>query len=724
MAFPSRCDWRTGSVWLLVFAAVSAAAGEIVVHVSPAGDDDWTGRLDTPNADRTDGPVASLERARDLVRGRRAAPDGAGLPARVILAEGCYRLTRPFVLGPEHGGTAAAPVSYEAAPGARPESRPVISGGRAITGLREGTGADAGLWVADIPAAALAAPAAERFRFEQLFVNGVRAVRAREPDAGVAAIEACVEEPLTESGTNAAAASGAKPNPDKPSPNMPKSKQRLASARQTVTLDPDGFAPLAGLDPAAVAAVELTVHHKWDITRRFIERLDPESRQVIVSGLGMKPWNRWDAKSTAVFANARAFLDEPGEWFLDPAGRLLYKPRPGETLATAKVIAPVAPQLLVIQGDPANERHCAHVTFSGITFHHTQWLTPPAGFEPVQAAEPVTAAVMVDGGRQIAFRDCAIAHTGGYGLWLRKGCRDCRVERCLVEDMAAGGVRIGTAAIAKADADHTAGNTIDNCVIRHGGRIFPTAVGIWIGQSSDNAVTHNEIFDMFYTGISAGWTWGYGPSRAQRNRIEANRIHRIGQGLLCDMGGIYTLGDAAGTVVRGNVIHDVAGRTYGGWGLYADEGTAGIVYENNLVHDTTSGGFHQHYGRDNVVRHNVFVNARDWQVQATRAEDHRSFTFERNVIAWRTGQSIKGPWDKLQAVTGSNCWWNTAGEPVTFLGKTLAEWQTAGHEQGSIVADPGFIDPARHDYRLKPDSPAVPLGFVPYDWATAGPAGR
>ena len=686
-------------------AAAARAAEELVVHVSPVGNDVWTGSLATANADRSDGPVATLERARDVLRGRRAAPGGASLPSRMILADGCYRLARLFMLGPDDGGTATAPVSYEAAPG----SKPVISGGRPITGLREGTGADAGLWVADIPAAAIPMPAAGRWRFEQLFVDGSRAVRAREPDAGMFAIVASTEEPL------------AAPDAKAPQPEAkPESKQRLKAARQTVTLATADYALLAGLDPATLTAVELTVHHKWDITRRFIERLAPESRQVIVSGLGMKPWNRWNAKSTAVFANARAFLDEPGEWFLDAAGRLLYKPRPGESLATAEVIAPVAPQLLAIQGDPSKERRCEHVTFSGIAFHHTQWLTPPTGFEPVQAAEPVTAAVMVDGGRQILFRECTIAHVGGYGLWLRKGCSDCRVERSLVEDMGAGGMRIGTAAIAKTEADHTSGNRIENCTIRHGGRTFPTAVGIWIGQSSDNAVIHNEIFDLLYTGISAGWTWGYGLSRAQRNRIEANRIHQIGQGLLCDMGGIYTLGNAEGTVVRGNVIHGVEGRTYGGWGLYADEGTTGIVYEHNLVYDTTSGGFHQHYGRDNVVRHNVFVNARDWQVQASRPEDHHSFTFERNIIAWRSGQAIKGPWDKLQAVTGSNCWWNSAGEPVTFLGKPLTEWQSAGHEQGSIVAFPGFVDPDRHDYRLKPEAPTLPLGFIPHDWGTAG----
>ena len=128
-----------------VVAMRPAAAGEIVVHVAPAGDDAWTGRLANANADRTDGPVASLERARDLLRERRAAADAAGLPARVILGDGCYRLARPFVLGPDDGGTSSAPVSYEAVPGARP----VISGGRPIMGVREGTGADAGLWVAE-----------------------------------------------------------------------------------------------------------------------------------------------------------------------------------------------------------------------------------------------------------------------------------------------------------------------------------------------------------------------------------------------------------------------------------------------------------------------------------------------------------------------------------------------------------------------------------------------
>ncbi len=681
------------------FLGTASGAAEIVVYVSPAGNDAWTGGSAVPDDGNSDGPVASLERARDIVRKLRAAGRAAE-SVRVVLADGLYPLTRPLALGPEDGGLAAAGVAYEAAPGATP----VISGGRAITGLREGTGDDAGLWVADLAVAALPEGSADRWRFAELFVNGARAVRAREPDVGVFPVVACVEESLAA----------------EQAPGLDPAKERLREARQTLTLTAEAAAAVAAVAPADVPQTQCIVHHKWDVTRRLIESIDADGRTLTTTGLGMKPWNRWDKKSTVVLEDARAFLDEPGEWFLSAAGRLFYKPRPGESLATAHLIAPALEQLLVIRGDVSGGRLVEQVSFTGIAFEHATWKMPRGGFEPVQAAASVGAAVMVDGGRGITFRDCRIAHVGGSGLWLRKGCRDCRVERCLIEDLGAGGVRIGETAVPKTEADATAGNTLDNCIIRHGGRILPCGVAVWVGQSSDNAITHNEIHDFFYTGVSLGWTWGYGETACRRNRVADNHIHLLGQGLLSDMGGVYNLGASEGTVVSGNVVHDIVSHAYGGWGLYTDEGSTGIVFEHNLVYETTSGGFHQHYGRDNTVRHNVFVNARDWQVQASRPEDHRSFTFERNIIVWRQGRALAGPWDKIEAVTGHNCWWNTAGVAVTFLDKPLAEWQAAGHEQGSIVADPRFLAPERHDYRLPPDSPALPLGFMPHDWTTAG----
>jgi hypothetical protein len=137
-----------------------SAADPIEVHVAPAGDDAADGSRARP--------VGSLIGARDAVRRLRAA--GRSGPVRVVVADGTYRFAEPLVLTPEDGGSAEAPVRYEAAPGAKP----VFSGGRKITGFRPG---ENGLWVADMPGVA-----AGQWYFEQLWAGGRRAQRAKVPN--------------------------------------------------------------------------------------------------------------------------------------------------------------------------------------------------------------------------------------------------------------------------------------------------------------------------------------------------------------------------------------------------------------------------------------------------------------------------------------------------------------------------------------------------------------
>ncbi|MDD3789781.1 MAG: right-handed parallel beta-helix repeat-containing protein, partial [Petrimonas sp.] len=319
-------------------------------------------------------------------------------------------------------------------------------------------------------------------------------------------------------------------------------------------------------------------------------------------------------------------------------------------------------------------------------------------------------------------------NVSNYGIWYKEGCSFGKITHCYIHDLGMGGIKIGNTTRPKNDQAVTNHIFVDNNIIQSGGFEIPTGVGVIIFHASDNTVSHNDIGDFRYSGVSVGWVWGYTPSVAKRNKIVYNRIHHLGWGELSDMGGVYTLGLSEGTVVSNNVIHDIYSYGYGGWGLYTDEGSTGIVMENNLVYNCKSSGFHQHYGEDNIIRNNIFAFNLISQLQATRIEPHNSFTFTNNIIYFDSGfllgTSSGANWHKINLKTDYNCYWDTRTKDIRFENMTFKEWQAQGKDIHSIIADPGFVNPKQFDFNFKNRNTIRKIGFKPFDYSKAGVYGE
>ena len=659
---------------LLLTILLPFAGQALELHVSTKGDDQATGKIDAP--------LATLDGARRAVR---KLPRPLTEPVRVVFASGTYRITEAVAFDDLDSGEEGRPVTYEAGPGAVV----IISGGKELPAFSPGK---SGRWTLRTPTGTET--------FEQLWVGDRRATRARTSQPGTRFVRSVESE---------AAIPGGAPS--------------TGFTEQTIRVDPRELSAFSEISPAEAQDALVTFYHKWDSTRSRVESADSSSGTLKVRGPAQKANTAFDHLTGMVIENMPSLLDEPGEWFLSRSGELTYLPRVGESIEATRGTYPVAEKLLTFTGK--SQKPVAHLAFRGLRFRHAKGLPSLATAVPNQAAvRTVDGVITLEHARQVAFVGCELSHVGSYGFSLRQGSREVAIEKCLITDLGAGGVKVGTLNDEPKPENHVSHNRVHNNIIRDGGLIFPCAVGVWVGSSSDNEVTHNEISDFFYSAVSVGWRWGYAPSNAKRNKVEWNHLHHLGKGLLSDMGGVYTLGPSEGTSVSHNLIHDVMCLQYGGWGLYTDEGSTGITMEGNVTYDTTDGGFHQHYGKDNVIRNNVFAFSDEHQVKRSRDEDHLSFTFEKNLIVFDRGELLGSNWSGTTAnfLTKGNVYWDYSARPVTFTDKklSLADWQKKGQEVGSAIADPLFVDPAKRDFRLQSGSPALALGIKSIDVSTMG----
>ncbi|GAB3253841.1 hypothetical protein GCM10027347_13860 [Larkinella harenae] len=658
---------------LLLLAIESSAQS---LYVAPSGNDKNPGTLQKP--------LATLTGARDRARVlRRQKP--LTKPIEVVVRKGEYLMNEPLLLTPDDSGTETAPLVIRGEPG----SQPVFYGGMRLNGFVKVSDK---LWKVDVPEV-------RRYGwlFEQLYVNGQRAVRAKTPNDGFFQPKAVTETVLNKGASQVA-----------------------DFAAQKITVPLESMPWFTRLSEAELNRAVVTFYHHWDNTRKPVLSLSKADTAIYITGAGMQPWNKINARSLFIIENVKAALDAPGEWFLEPGGTLYYYPRPGETIEKLTCFAPVNEKFVIMKGDEKTGKRVKNIRLENLSFQIAGYRMSPLGEDPVQAAAPVEAAIQLDFADQVSVINCEIAHTGGNAIWFRRACAKGRVERCYLHDLGAGGVKIGETVIRPDSSELTHHITVDNNILRSGGHVFPCAVALVIFNGRDNVLSHNEVADFRYSGVSVGWVWGYGFSPSKRNRVEYNHIHHLGWGVLSDMGGVYTLGMSEGTVVSNNVIHHIYAFDYGGWGLYTDEGSTGIVLENNLVYACKSSGFHQHYGKDNIIRNNIFADNIKAQLQGTRAEPHRSFSFTNNIVYFDRGTLLSSNWEKFNLTSDQNCYWDARAKEPTFGKKTVADWQQTGQDQHSIVADPGFVHPQAFDFRLQNTDVVQKIGFKPFDYSQAG----
>ena len=690
--------------WLIglsvLIAASWAAAADF--YVAPDGKDSAPGTQDQP--------FATVARAQKAVRELKAREPQRKTPIAVQIRGGFYEMAEPIVFEPADSGTAEAPVVYEAAPG----ERPILSGGRRITGWKVGNDGrwrvtlDVGL-VANLPPATglfgNRPHAAGKWSFQQLFVGDQRRYVARLPKKGYFRIAGEIKPPANAKGYD-----------------------------QFVYGEGDLKADWSNRSDIVVRAF-----HIWSESQLRIESIDPQKRIVTFTGptRGTRYYTAHAKGNRYRVENVKEALSEPGEFYLDrPTGELTYIPLAGEKPESTVVVAPRIEQLVFFRGDVPSRKWVEHVQLKGLTLAHSNFVLPPQGMSIPQAAIGVPEAITALGARHVTIDSCCVRHTGGYAIGFGAGCKNNVVRNCELWDLGGGGVKVGHAGGAPWQAQRgrttdpealASHHTIENCTIAHLGRLHPPAVGVWIGNNPYNKVLHNDIYDLYYTSVSLGWVWGYGPSQANHNEIASNHMHTIGQGVLSDMGGVYSLGIQPGTTIHHNHIHNVHSFGYGGWGLYTDEGSTDIVLHDNLVHHTKDGGFDQHYGRNNLVTNNIFAFGEECMIRRNDRRDlHTSFTFERNIVLYDRGVILGGGWGTYKEgyyTLDQNLYWNADGKPVIFAkGMDFKAWQEKHkQDQHSIVADPLFVDARGGDFHLKPDSPAITkLGFKPFDYTQAG----
>ncbi len=572
-----------GSICLLLAWPVSALA-TVDYYVAVNGHD--------ANPGTSQQPFATITRARDAVRTLVAR--GLTQDVHVYIRGGIYRITEPITFGVQDSGTAAFGVHYEAEPG----EHPVISGGKVISGFSQNPN---GSWSTVIPEAAGGA-----WNFRELFVNGHRRTRARHPNVG--------------------------------------NENRIASAapnqRTTFQFNEADIPATTNL-----AGAELVFFHDWSISRVTISGVNHATNTLTtVNNIGpsgpIYAITYFEPNPRYYVENHAALLDEPGEWHLNTSnGTLTYWPMPGETIATVEAIAPLSEQLIIVRGNFAPSGapgvFVRNLHFDGLHLEHSAWPLPFGGFAEYQAGfyEPrdgsgyydLPAAMVLEQADGCSFKNGSVSHVGGWGIMTGRITQNCEIIGNLVTDVAGTGVIVGEDqyrnvrnsnniplgqwySFAPQEAAHH--NVVQNNVVEHTGQVYFGCAGIWVGITRNNDISRNLVRYVSWSGVSIGGFFDAEPTPCKENNISFNHIHNVVE-IMSDGGGIYTLGLQTGTVIRGNIIHEVPLQPgiSSNVGLFLDQATTGVLWDQNAVFSIVRPPVKVHLAGANTLSNSMFIRS-------------------------------------------------------------------------------------------------------------------
>ena len=475
----------------------------------------------------------------------------------------------------------------------------------------------------------------------------------------------------------------------------------------------------------------VVVYHSWTTSHHYIDNLDTTNQIIRFTNPSDRPigaalaqgQRRFHVENmcTDLVANSFCYVNSTKTVYLATDGS--YDPN------QSQVITPVNDFVMVLAGvDVATP--IEDVIVDNVAIQFNAWNIGRTQQADTQAAAFLTtAALYVANATAIVVSGVEISHTGTYGVWVKEGTNDITIMNSLMTDTGAGGIRIGQM-IAPVPTPTASVHIISN-EVSYGGNVFPSGVAVISHRATDVVITDNSIHHHRYTGISIGWQWGYAPSFTSNVLVQGNYIYNTGQHILCDQGGIYTLGIQPGTVIHGNVIKNVFSYAMYMWGIYLDEGTSQIVVSNNVVYNTGWASFFQHYGANNTIINNVFARASlhppphsgdpntDGDIHVALAENHTSLTFQRNIVfdAFQGGATHSAYQSDQEATVffNDNVYYNPSGTTLLF-GRTqtsFSAWQKTGQDNTSVIADPMFVgDVSQCDFfTVRADSPAAKLGF-------------